>query len=86
MCNFGEGCRSWAIPIKKTFFHRKRDNGAREEFKKIIKAIPKEQLVFLDESGIEDNACPSYGWSCKGDRCYEVRVYRHIRREPVARL
>ncbi|EER21398.1 transposase [Rickettsia endosymbiont of Ixodes scapularis] len=26
--------------------------------------------MFLDESGIEDNACREHGWSPKGERCY----------------
>jgi putative transposase len=42
--------------------------------------LSKEQLVFLDESGIEDNASPLYGWSIKGTRCYGKRVYQHKRR------
>lgn len=37
-------------------------------------------LVFLDESGIEDNACLEYGWSLKGLRCYGIRAYQHKRR------
>lgn len=36
--------------------------------------------MFLDESGIEDNACPLYGWSIKGTRCYGTRAYIHKRR------
>ena len=36
---------------------------AREEFIKKVKEIPLEKLVYLDESGIEDNACPTNGWS-----------------------
>ena len=36
--------------------------------------------MFLDESGIEDNAAPLYGWSVKGTRCYSKRAYQHKRR------
>jgi transposase len=60
--------------------HPKRDDGARTEFIEEIKKIGKEQLVFLDELGIEDNAIPLYGWSTKGTRCYDKRAYRHKRR------
>ncbi|KJV93309.1 putative transposase, partial [Orientia tsutsugamushi str. UT76] len=35
----------------------------RDEFIEKIKQISKENLVFIDESGIEDNACREYGWS-----------------------
>ena len=34
-------------------------------------------MVFIDESGIEDNACPEYGWSIKGRRCYGEKAYQH---------
>ncbi|KJV53758.1 transposase [Orientia tsutsugamushi str. Gilliam] len=37
----------------------------RNEFIEKIKQISKENLVFIDESGIEDNACREYGWSIK---------------------
>ena len=33
--------------------------------------------MFIDESGIEDNACPLYGWSKKGNRCYGEKTYQH---------
>ena len=42
-----------------------------------IKSIKKEDLVYLDESGIEDNACRLKGWSNIGLRCYDERKYRH---------
>ncbi|WP_341764697.1 transposase [Candidatus Tisiphia endosymbiont of Beris chalybata] len=66
--------------IKKTFIHPKRDEVAREKFIKEIEKIPLEKLVYLDESGIEDNACPTNGWSAKGSRCYDKKVYQHKRR------
>ena len=42
-----------------------------------IKSIKKEDLVYLDESGIEDNTCRLKGWSNIGLRCYDERKYRH---------
>ena len=48
---------------KKTFIHPKRDDGVRAEFIEELKKYSDEQLVFLDESGIEDNAAPLYGWN-----------------------
>jgi putative transposase len=45
-----------------------------------VKVIPEKQLVFIDESGIEDNACRWHGWSLRGLRCYGERIYRHKRR------
>ena len=43
----------------------------------IIKNIKKEGIVYLDESGIEDNACRLNGWSAIGCRCYDERRFRH---------
>src|SRR5687767_4894506 len=60
--------------------HPKRDDGARNEFIEKVTNIAREELVFIDESGIEDNACPLYGWSLKGSRCYGKRAFRHRRR------
>ncbi|WP_109490080.1 IS630 family transposase [Orientia tsutsugamushi] len=62
---------------KKTHFHPKRDTVLRDEFIEKIKQISKENLVFIDESGIEDNACREYGWSIKGTRCYGNKAYQH---------
>ncbi len=42
--------------IKKTHFHPKSDIVLRNEFIEKVKQISKENLVFIDESGIEDNA------------------------------
>ncbi len=49
----------------------------RNEFIEKIKVIPKDKLVFIDESGIEDNATIEYGWSKQGTRCYGEKVYQH---------
>ena len=36
--------------------------------------------MYLDESGIEDNATTANGWSLKGQRCYGKKLYQHKRR------
>ena len=51
---------------KKTFVHPKREDGSRNEFIAELKKFSCSELVFLDESGIEDNASPLYSWSIKG--------------------
>ncbi|MGC0372446.1 MAG: hypothetical protein DGJ47_001159 [Rickettsiaceae bacterium] len=38
----------------------------RKEYQQIIKDIPLEKLVYLDESGIELTICKDRGWSFKG--------------------
>jgi transposase len=62
---------------KKTFYHPKRDINMRKEFIEKTKLIPQEKLVWLDESGIEDNACIEYGWSICGIRCFGEKIHRH---------
>jgi hypothetical protein len=59
--------------IKKTFHHPKRNQQLRDEFISTISKIEKDRLVFLDESGIEDNSCSPCGWSNKGSRCYGAK-------------
>ncbi|SPR13946.1 IS630 family transposase [Orientia tsutsugamushi] len=49
----------------------------RNEFIEKIKQFSKENLVVIDELGIEDNACREYGWSIKGTRCYCNKAYQH---------
>ena len=38
----------------------------REKYQEIIKDIPLEKLVYIDESGIEMTICKDKGWSAKG--------------------
>ena len=52
----------------------------RDEFIEKIKTITKDKLVYIDESGIEDNACKEYGWSVVGERCYGEKAYQHSSR------
>jgi hypothetical protein len=72
--------KSFNYTYKKTFYHPKRDIIAREKFQEEITQIPQEKLVYLDESGIKDNACPLYGWSLREERCYGKKIYQHTRR------
>ncbi|WP_339042166.1 IS630 family transposase [Candidatus Lariskella endosymbiont of Hedychridium roseum] len=62
---------------KKTHLHPKRDIPLRHEFIEKIKTITRDKIVYLDESGIEDNACKGYGCSILGERCYGEKVYQH---------
>lgn len=52
----------------------------RELFKKELSELPKEKVVFIDESGIEDNVRSLGGWSEIGIECFGERPYRHTRR------
>ena len=37
-----------------------------------MQAIPPDQVVFVDETGMDDNDAWRYGWSAKGERCFSL--------------
>ncbi len=47
---------------------------AREEFIERIGQIPKEDLIYVDESGVDNNITVDYGWSEKGQRSYAEKL------------
>ena len=46
----------------------------------ISETIDIEFGIYIDESGIEDNATRENGWSIKGARCFGEKVFRHTKR------
>ena len=55
---------------KKTFGYKERDETVRTEFLKALEGLTAEQIVYMDEAGIEANATYLYGWAQKGRRAY----------------
>ncbi len=45
----------------------------RKDYQRILNQIPKESLVYLDESGFDLNMKKEYGWKAKGQRLYANR-------------
>ncbi len=43
----------------------------REEYQRILNQIPKENLIYLDESGFDLNMKKEYGWKLRGERLYD---------------
>lgn len=43
----------------------------REEYQIALNQIPKENLIYLDESGFDLNMKKDYGWKSKGQRLYD---------------
>lgn len=69
-----------AIHIKKTFFYRERNEKKRKEFTEKVSEIKREDLVFIDESGIDDNEFYAYGWAPKGKRlCANKPAFKNKR-------
>lgn len=58
------------IRLKKTFIYKEANDKKRESFLEELSSIPPEDIVYSDESGIDDNEVPMYGWNTKGERCY----------------
>ncbi len=42
----------------------------RKKFLEEIKDIDPDNIIFSDETGIDDNEVVSFGWSPRGKRCY----------------
>ena len=45
----------------------------RQDYQKILSQIPKENLIYLDESGFDLNMKKEYGWKVRGQRLYDNR-------------
>lgn len=43
----------------------------REEYQRVLSQIPKENLIYLDESGFDLNMKKEYGWKARGQRLYD---------------
>lgn len=52
----------------------------RETYEEIIKSIPKDLLVYIDESGIEMGTCKEHGWSKIGEAIPAQRSGKTYRR------
>ena len=55
---------------KKITYYKERDENKRQAFLKVIEGISKSQLVYVDESGIEQFLCRSYARSFRGIPVY----------------
>ncbi len=52
-----------------------------------LKSIDPETIVYSDETGIDDNEVPQYGWAPKGERCYaKKKSFRKTRYNITAAL
>ena len=45
----------------------------RQDYQIILNQIPKENLIYLDESGFDLNMKKEYGWKARGQRLYDNR-------------
>jgi len=52
----------------------------RRAYKELIKDIPEKDLVYVDESGIEEGSCKEYGWSEVGQPIHGKRSGKTYKR------
>ncbi|BET38985.1 transposase [Spiroplasma ixodetis] len=68
---------------KKTFLYEQKDKNKQEDFLKEIAKIMNEDLVYIDESGIDYNEFYKYGWSEKGKRLFDNKAAYKIKRMSI---
>ena len=68
---FSTSSKSSTLHIKKRFLYEERREDLREEYQRALNQIPKENLIYLDESGFDLNMKKGYGWKLKGQRLYD---------------
>ena len=70
---------------KKTNLYRERDEAKRNIFLASIEGKSKEDLVYIDESGIDKYLYNPYGWSIRGKKVYgEISGKRYNRESFIA--
>ena len=69
-----------ATVIKKTFSYLEASEEQREQYLEEVKDIPVENLVYIDESGIEMNICQDRGWGKKGEKIIGKKSGKHYNR------
>lgn len=55
---------------KKTFHYSETKEEKRKKFLEELKTIDPADIVYSDETGIDDNEVPITGWALRGERCY----------------
>lgn len=58
---------------KKTFGYTEANAEKRKQFLEEIKNIDPSNIVYSDETGIDDNEVPNTGWAPRGERCHAVK-------------
>jgi transposase len=58
---------------KKTFGYTEANTEKRKQFLEDIKSIDPTKIVYSDETGIDDNEVPNFGWAPRGKRCYSAK-------------
>jgi len=65
---YGRLCGGSKSPTKKSLLFSERSHQKRQVFLDEIKDIPLNNLVYLDESGVDENLQRRFGWSPRGEK------------------
>lgn len=77
--------KAWVSCKKKTKRYKERDKQKRLVYTKEVEGIEAENLVYLDESGLNEYASRSYGWAPRGKKIYgDVQGTRFHRESFIA--
>jgi hypothetical protein len=68
---------------KKTYGYRERDEEKRQLFIQELQNCNPEELVYVDESGIDNRDDYGYGWNEKGERFYDLKSGRRSLRVSI---
>ncbi len=61
------------LPVKKTYSYEEQNEEERQQFIKMMKEEKNEDLVYIDQSGMDNRDVYEYGWGLKGQRIYGQR-------------
>ena len=61
------------LPVKKTYSYKEQNEEERQQFIKMIKEEKNEDVVYVDQSGMDNRDIYEYGWGLKGQRIYGQR-------------
>ena len=74
---FGMRLSKWKLPIKKTFKYSERNSEKRiiyfQKLRSIIKERGSDNIVYIDESGFNQNTHRTHAWSKRGAKSYGER-------------
>ena len=68
---------------KKSYRYRERDEAERQKYREQLATIAPEQLLYLDEAGIDDNESYPWAWAAKGERAEDEKPGRRSQRYSI---
>ncbi len=58
---------------KKTFGYIERNEKSRQEYQEIISKIDSDNIIYMDETGMDDTEAYQFGWTEKGKRLHAMK-------------